>query len=177
MKPKKCKHCKKEFKPLRPLQYLCGYSCATKYAKASKKAKEQAEKQKVKKIKESLLTHKDYLKMLQTVFNSYIRLRDKKLGCISCGDKTRQFHAGHYRSVGSAPHLRFNELNVHKQCAKCNTYLHGNLIDYRINLIKKIGLESLESLEQNNDTFKLSIPEIKEKIKEYKQRIKDLKHE
>lgn len=171
MKEKKCKQCKKDFKPARPLQYLCGFTCANRYLKDRKKDKKKEQKT----VKDSLITYSEWLKIFQATFNLFIRLRDKQEGCISCGNNDRQMHAGHYRSVGSAPHLRFNELNVHKQCAKCNNYLHGNLIDYRINLIKKIGIEEVESIESNNTSFKLSIPEVKELIIDYKQKIKDLK--
>ena len=56
-------------------------------------------------------------------------------------------HAGHKYSAGQHPITRFDEDNVHGQCIHCNTYLHGNLEDYRKNLINKIGIEKVEELD------------------------------
>lgn len=143
---------------------------ATLKAKKEVKKAEQAE---LRAKKEKLKTRSEWLADLQKVFNQYIRKRDEGNGCISCGTTSGQMHAGHYRSVGAAPELRFEELNVHVQCATCNNYLSGNLIEYRINLVKKIGSEKVEWLEGSHDPQKLTIQEIKEKIKEYKQKIKE----
>jgi len=144
--------------------------------KKEREKKAKQERKETKKAKEALLTHRDYLKLFQTVFNTYIRERDKDLPCISCGkNNEKQFHAGHYRSVGSCPELRFEELNVWRQCATCNTYLHGNLIEYRKELINRIGVEKVEWLEGYQPSNKMLISEIKEKIKEYKTKINALK--
>ena len=176
----KCKNCKELFEPKwfnwkycdKDLCHNLGVKELVKKER-DKKAK-QGRKEK-KKAKEALLTHKDYLRLFQTVFNSYIRLRDKDLPCVSCGkNNEKQFHAGHYRSVGSCPELRFNELNIWRQCATCNTYLHGNLIEYRKELINRIGVDKVEWLEGNHPSSKMLIPEIKEKIKEYKAKINSL---
>ena len=140
----------------------------------SKKDKEW----KVKKaqMKSDLLTHKDYIKLLQTVFNTYIRERDKDLPCISCGVlNCEEFHAGHYLASTYQYH-RFNPKNVHKQCSRCNTHLRGNLISYRIELIKRIGLEEVEYLENSRHMMlEITIPDIKDLIIKYKEKIKELK--
>ena len=81
----------------------------------------------------------------QTTFNSWIRLRDKDKGCISCGGEVH--HAGHYLSAGHHGHLRFNEMNVNGQCLRCNNFLHGNLINYRIGLVKRYGEQKVQYLE------------------------------
>ena len=173
MKAKKCKQCKKSFTPERPLQYLCSFECSIEYLK-KEKAKCWAKEKKV--LKEKLMTHKDYLKLLQITFNTYIRTRDERQPCISCGTfKAEEFHAGHYVAT-THQYLRFNENNVWKQCSKCNTHLRGNLIPYRIELINRIGLKQVEQLENDrNKEQKLSISEIKEMIIIYKQKIKDEK--
>lgn len=82
----------------------------------------------------------------QTVFNAFIRKRDEGLPCISCGSYNTA-HASHFMSAGNYNYLRFNEDNVHLSCVKCNTFLHGNLIEYRKRLIQKIGQERVEYLE------------------------------
>ncbi len=97
------------------------------------------------------------MKEAQTIFNTWIRLRDKGNLCISCDKICKKENAGHYKSVGGFPELRFEPLNVHLQCEYCNTYLHGNLIEYRKRLIKKIGLEKAEWLEKKHDPKKYTI--------------------
>jgi len=177
----KCKNCKEVFEP-KWFNWkfcdkdLCHNLGVKELVKKEREKKAKQERKEMKKAKEALLTHRDYLKLFQTVFNSYIRERDKDLPCISCGkNNEKQFHAGHYRSVGSCPELRFEELNVWKQCATCNTYLHGNLIEYRKELINRIGVEKVEWLEGYQPSNKMLISEIKEKIKEYKTKINALK--
>ena len=176
----KCKNCKEVFKPRKFNWKYCesdvcnniGVQDLIKKVRATKK---NDNRKKTKKEKEALLTHRDYLKLFQTVFNTYIRTRDKELPCVSCGkNNEKQFHAGHYRSVGSCPELRFSELNVWRQCATCNTYLHGNLIEYRKELINRIGVDRVEWLEGAQPSNKLMIPEIKSKIVEYKLKLKSL---
>lgn len=179
-KMRECIYCGTGFTP-KPLYNnsilpkVCSPRCAIGYAreKEEKRVAQIIRKEKKKSL-EKLMTHSDWLKVLQKVFNAYIRKRDEKETCISCGTTKGQMHAGHFRSVGSAPHLRFHELNVWKQCATCNNHLHGNLIEYRKRLVNKIGADQVEWLENYNETGKLSIPEIKDKIQEYKNKIKRL---
>ena len=159
IKPKKCKVCKVEFTPIKPLQQVCGFECALELAK-NKRIK--TVKKEIKEAKLKLKSRSDWLKDTQVVFNKYIRLRDQDDGCISCGSKSAYaYHAGHYRSIGSAGHLRFNELNCHRQCSACNTHLSGNLIRYRLGLIRKIGIHATEALESDNSTIKIGIEEIR----------------
>ena len=129
--------------------------------------------------KEQLKTRRDYIKDLQVIFNRFIRARDDKQTCISCGSMPSQkrggvFDAGHYRSVGANPELRFNEDNCHKQCVRCNRELSGNVANYRINLIKRIGQDRVDIIEGKHPPLKWSVMEIKHKIKNYKQKLKQL---
>ena len=80
-------------------------------------------------------------------FNAFIRRRDAECTCISCGQR-KPLQAGHFYSAGHYPVLRFNENNVHGQCMRCNFYLSANLINYRVNLIEKIGREAVEELDE-----------------------------
>ena len=90
----------------------------------------------------------DHAKDAQAQFNRFIRLRDDALPCISCGRHHEgQYHAGHYKTVGGNPELRFHEQNCHKQCAPCNNHLSGNISKYRPALIEKIGEAAVLSLE------------------------------
>lgn len=134
--------------------------------KRDKENKEKAERADLRARKESLKTAGDYIKEAQVAVNKYIRMRDYGKPCISCGALPVQkaggtIDAGHYRSRGAASHLRFNILNIHGQCVSCNRYKSGNAVDYRINLIDKIGLELVEALEQDNQPRKFTIDYLK----------------
>lgn len=107
-------------------------------------------------------------KTAQKYFNSYIRLRDSDLGCISCV-KYEVDHAGHYIAQGSSGALRYNEDNVQGQCRNCNVWLHGNLIEYRLNLVKKIGEDRVKYLEDHrHDIKKWTREELEYLISKYK---------
>ncbi|MCQ9120972.1 protein NinG [Rodentibacter pneumotropicus] len=180
LKPKKCKSCGKAFTPFNSLQKACTPKCALELARNNaQKAREKAEKQKLKERKTRLRSRSEWLKEAQSVFNKFIRLRDKDEPCISCGRYHQgQWHAGHYRSVGACPELRFCELNVHKQCAPCNDHKSGNVIEYRINLVKKIGADKVEWLErQDHDPKKYTIEDCKEIIQYYKAKVKELERD
>ena len=173
MKPKKCKNCKELFQPTKPLQSVCGYACAMVIGK---KATTKQLNQDMRHRKLALKTKAEWLRETQTVFNAYIRLRDAHLGCISCGNHlSNQYAAGHYRTVGSAPHLRFDERNVHKQCNRyCNMELSGNIIKYRQGLVAKIGLEAVEQLECDNTPQHYTIEQIQNIKSYYQLKIKEL---
>jgi hypothetical protein len=166
---KKCKQCKNSFEVLRPLQYLCGPVCATKYV-----GKKESEKR-LKQMKRDLKDHQFYIQTLQKIFNTWIRLRDQGKDCISCGKKlTGTYHAGHFIPTTKQA-LRFNEDNVFGQCIKCNLHLHGNINGYVRNLPKRIGWERMERLyELEHTTVKWTIEELKELINIYKLRIKEI---
>ena len=128
----------------------------------------------MKKLKEKLriLTH-EYVRKRDTV-NGYAR-------CISCGRimKEGTFHAGHYYAAGKYENLRFDLDNIHSQCPQCNYYMHGNLENYRPNLIKKIGEKRFQRLELKASHYKRyghkwSKVELEIMIKEIKQKLKEL---
>lgn len=184
---KKCRICGNRFETSDSFRQWCSPECGVELAKQrTSKAKAKAEKardklarEKIKKAKENLKSRSDWLNELQTWVNKFIRLRDKDEPCISCGRFHQgQWHAGHYRSRGACPELRFNEDNIHKQCSVCNNHKSGNAIDYRINLIKKIGVERVAFLERNNHPpLKMSVDEIKAQIQLYKAKCKELESE
>ncbi|MDH2997203.1 NinG recombination protein [Pasteurellaceae bacterium LFhippo2] len=185
-KQHKCKECGAYYFKSLSTQQVCSVKCAMAVGKRKaeekrrkkEKADRLADRKRMKERKERLKSRREHLADLQKVFNQFIRLRDKDEPCISCGRYHQgQWHAGHYRTVGACPELRFEELNVHKQCSVCNNHLSGNLIEYRINLIEKIGLENVEWLERkDHPPLKLTEDEIKELIKQYKAKIKELKN-
>jgi len=114
--------------------------------------------------RERLKTKSGHLADAQKAFNRYIRARDHDEPCISCGTRNPliQYCAGHYFTVGGHPELRFEELNVHKQCNKnCNMELSGNIAAYRVNLVKKIGEPLMAWLEGPHQAKNYIIEDIK----------------
>ena len=175
---KNCKICKQKFKPrFSTLQATClNPDCIIEYAK---QVHEKASKADLKERKNKLIPLSQWKKKLQTVFNKFIRLRDERMGCISCGKPLKgKYDAGHFYSVGSTPNLRFDERNVHGQCVTCNQYKHGNLIAYREGLIQRIGLQSFEQLEvDKTKELRLTIPQVQDLISHYKNKIQYVQRE
>lgn len=174
-KPKKCKICPNTFQPINSLQKVCSPKCAIDYTREQQKKKDRKE---LRQRKQALKTKSDLLKEAQYEFNRYTRLRDERLPCISCGRfHEGQYHAGHYRTVGSVPELRFHPWNCHKQCSTCNNYLSGNLVEYRRNLEKRIGKKNLGWLEGPHQPQHWTREDIKEIKQYYREKIKALKDE
>lgn len=142
----------------------------------------RAERKRLKQRKEALRPLKWYEDKAQEWVNKFIRLRDRLLPCISCGKETRKggyvgaggLHAGHYRSRGACSFLRFHEDNIHGQCAQCNEQLSGNAIEFRIALVKKIGTDRVEWLEQQPKSRKWTREELDGITTEYKAKCKQL---
>jgi 5-methylcytosine-specific restriction endonuclease McrA len=179
LKPKRCAQCRDVFQPSRTMQKVCGVTCATEHAKrlAAQKAARanKAERKSLREALEKAKTRGAHLKELQTAFNAWVRARDAGKPCISCGRFGQDMQAGHYRSVGSSPATRFMPNNCWLQCRQCNLYQHGSPISYRINLIKRIGLEAVEELEKDHPPLKLTLAEILEMKAYYRARTRDLK--
>jgi hypothetical protein len=166
------------------MQQACSVPCAIKLAEKQREQKAaRAKRDERKSLREALekaKTRGTHLKELQTAFNAFIRARDAGLPCISCGRPASwrgQWDAGHYRSVGSNPASRFDPLNVNKQCGPCNVHLSGNLIAYRVGLVKKIGLEAVEQLEGPHSPLKLTLDEILKMKAFYRAEVRRLKKE
>lgn len=187
-KPRKCKACRASFMPTRQMQAVCGPLCAADHARAVA-AKQAAAAAKVEKAgdrakREAMKTHPQLTREVQAIFNTWIRMRDVEQPCISCGkppgDMTALHagrDAGHYRSTGSAPHMRFVEANVHAQCVSCNQFKAGNAVDYRIGLVQRIGLAAVEALEADQTPRKYSRDELRALRDDYKARVRAMKKE
>jgi hypothetical protein len=168
----RCRNCKEKFEPVRFNQKYCfNKMCVDAWVQ---EAKVKDWKKTKKKMQEDLETIQDLVKATQIVFNKYIRLRDKHELCISCKQIPKKSNAGHYYNANNHWNVRFNEDNVHLQCEHCNTFLSGNLINYRENLLKKIGEGKFQLLEaEANKTRKFTKEELKEIIETYKKKIKE----
>lgn len=98
--------------------YYCDMDHAVIYAQEKgRKMRERQLRRKRKERNDESLPHQ--LKLTQLTVNKLVRLLDQGKPCISCGEY-RELEAGHYRSVGSMPSLRFDTRNIHGQCRPCN---------------------------------------------------------
>lgn len=177
LKPKRCVTCKTEFNPHSSLAKACSPKCAVEYTKQVR-AKKQAKADKIR--LEEMKTLPQLTKECQQVFNKFIRLRDWGQPCISCGTPhtgaANSFDAGHYRSVGSSPEVRFDPRNVHGQCKRCNRFGFDSSA-YRANLVSKIGVDQVEALEGEKTAKNYTRQDIRARIITYKQRCKELERE
>ncbi len=181
-KPKICKNpaCRGPFVPQRLGQAVCSPACAIidaprNQAKA-RKALAQVERKEIKLRKEALKSRADHMKDTQQAFNEWVRYRDAALPCVSCGRHHEgKYDAGHYRTVGSNPALRFEPLNCHKQCVPCNQHKSGNVIEYRLELVRRIGIDKVEWLEGPHEPKKYTIEELKALTAKYRALTRELK--
>ena len=171
----RCKICKAKFEPKYFLQKACFEpKCLADWARLERESKadkvHSVKKRKMKDNDKSLRNRE-----AQKAFNSFIRARDSALPCVSCGrHHSGKYDAGHYRSRGAFPELRFNELNCHKQCSPCNTQLSGNIANYRPILLERIGIDNLEFIEGPHEPKKYTCAELKEIELHYKLKLKEL---
>lgn len=181
LRAKKCASCREPFTPARPGAKVCGERCAAAFGiAASAKAARIAAKavRKADKVRKDAIEPLEYwLKRAEKACNSYIRKRDEWQGCISCGRHNAEvWNAGHFISVGANRSLRFNEDNIHLQCARpCNKDKGGNIHEYRKGLLLKIGAERLALLDGWHDPVKMTRAKAQEIEAHYKQELQKLK--
>lgn len=121
---KKCRSCGEWFQPFNTMQKACGPACALVVGREARAKKERKE---LRERKQAVKSRREWMKEAQQEFNKFIRLRDAKEPCICCGQWADEswkpggsWDAGHYKSVGAHPELRFEEMNCHKQLKSCN---------------------------------------------------------
>jgi hypothetical protein len=179
---KKCRvpECGASFVPSRLGQAVCSQACAIidapRHAPKARKALADVQRSEIKVRKEKLKSRSDHLKDTQQAFNAWVRERDAALPCISCGRHHQgKYDAGHYRTVGSNPALRFEPMNCHRQCSPCNTQLSGNIVNYRIELVKRIGIGNVEWIEGPHEAQKYTVEELKALTAKYRALTRELK--
>lgn len=185
---RRCKTCRKKVPAesafVSQLRAFCSFDCLQAFTKSEQGRKTIAKSSlaETRERKQKLLTRSDHTKLAQAAFNAYIRFRDRDRGCISCGNFVLDdqigggWDCGHYRSTGSAPHLRFGGiracLNAHKQCVKCNRFLSGNVAEYRKELVRKIGVKLVEAVEADQHSRSYTIEELQRITQIYRKRKK-----
>lgn len=190
VKQKKCKSkgCGVLFTPTRPMQTVCSVMCAVLDARIKREQEEtkkrQEQRRKDRETRDRLKTRSDWIKEAQREFNKYIRLRDVGFGCVSCGaELVREaaagggYDCGHFRSVGSAPHLRFDPRNAAGQCKRCNRYGAGMVAEYRKGLISRHGLAFVLEVEADQTTRRYTVDELKDIRDKYRALAKQLESE
>lgn len=189
-KPKKCKSkgCGVLFTPTRPMQTVCSVMCAVLDARIKREQaetkKRQEQRRKDREARDKLKTRSDWIKEAQREFNKYIRLRDAGLGCISCDAQLVHeaaagggYDCGHFRSVGSAPHLRFDPRNAAGQCKRCNRYGSGRVVEYRKGLVLRHGLAFVEGIEADQTPRHYTVDDLKAIRDKYRALAKQLEKE
>lgn len=158
----RCRHCKTYFNRELGVKtnaaWFCSFDHAIEYGQ-SKAASIHAklQKQDLVKRKAELKPISKLLSETQAVVNKYVRLRDHHKGCVSCDKPATwigQWHASHFHSRGASSYLRFNLWNIHKSCSICNNHLSGNIGEYQPELIRRIGQDKFDYLEQYKATPK-----------------------
>ena len=172
--------CATKFVPAKLGQKVCGWACGLAIAPANqdraRKSLAQVERKEIKVRKEKLKSRGDHLKDCQTAFNAWVRQRDIGLPCVSCGrHHNGQWQAGHFKSVGGHPALRYEPLNVWRQCAPCNTHKSGDLLNYRAELVRRIGEEKVLWLEGPHEPKKYTIDDLKALTARYRELTRELK--
>ncbi|WLG49135.1 recombination protein NinG [Pseudomonas sp. FP1742] len=181
-RPKKCRveTCRASFVPSRLGQAVCSPACAIldapKNQDKARKALADVGRKELQAAKERIKPKGQYMREAQTAFNAWVRERDAKLPCISCGRHHQgKYDAGHYRTVGSNPALRFEPLNCHRQCSPCNTHKSGDIVNYRIELVKRIGADKVDWLEGPHEAKRYTIEDLKAITAEYRAKTRELK--
>lgn len=103
---------------------------------------------------------------LDVLFSRFIHARDAGKRCISCGSNG-QLQAGHFIK---RQHLatRWEPMNVHLQCVRCNHWLHGNEGAYALALVDLYGEAVVRNLlVLKHSTVKFTRADLQELIERY----------
>jgi hypothetical protein len=185
-RPKKCRveTCRTLFVPARMGQAVCSPACAIidapKNQDKARKAIQQEDRKSLRAAKERVKTKGQHMREAQAEFNAWVRARDADLGCVSCDKPSTwdgQWHASHFRSVGSSPEHRFNPANVHKACSVCNNHLSGNILGFTPELIRRIGAEAVEALLGPSEPRRYTIEDLKAIKAQYRAKTRELKRQ
>lgn len=170
---KRCRFCK-EYERTETMTAINGaFYCSMEHAIAyglerGEKMREKSLRAKRKQAKQGSLPHQ--IKLTQMAVNKLVRLLDHGKPCISCGE-FRELEAGHYRSVGSMPSLRFDLRQIWGQCRPCNmggtrSHKRGKnpaLVrdEYEKGLRERMGDECVEWINGPHEPKHWSIPGLK----------------
>lgn len=184
-KPRKCKVCKAQYTPTKPMQTVCGIGCAKALAQSARVKAERRkaiqERRDTRARLESMKGVPELIREADIAFGAYIRARDAGKPCICCGARAKtapmtggEWDAGHFRSRGAASHLRYDERNCHAQLKQCNRRA-WDVASYRANLIERIGADEVDALECDNNPHKWTRDELREIRDTYRRKAREVK--
>lgn len=177
--PRKCVVCPKSFVPSNSMIRHCSPRCGLKILALKAKAERTAFRHR----KDAAKTPRELKGQAVSAFNAYIRYRDRLQTCIDCGKPFEPqkpggtVDAGHFRSVGSAEHMRFIEDNVHSQRKNCNMPGGTSYDRYKAGLIERIGLERVAAVESDQTERHYKSDDFRRIRDIYKAKLKALKCE
>ena len=200
-KARKCAHCSAEFRPtFNTTQKVCSPACALAMAPVhqvkARKALADIERREIKVRKEKLKSRGEFVQEAEKAVRDYRRTYELSIGsgCMSCGLSQEEilaaqgwktggaFDAGHFLGKGARPELRLVPSNIWLQCKSCNAgsskYAHkGSTVSqaFRVGLIARIGLDSVEALEADHEPRKHTVDELKAITAEYRAKTRELK--
>ena len=171
-----------------PLGAFCNWGCAVSHGKAlaekkkirDAKVKAKAERVKHTLNKKSVRRRSDWYATLQSLVNQWItKVRDVDEACCTCGTRSLdiKYDAGHFFTVGARKDIRFNPMNIHKQCSQnCNVYGSGMRLEYKEFIIARYGQEGLDELTLESSQLKDQFPtwqDIEAEIIRYRKILRD----
>lgn len=192
---KKCRECRKPFKPYNTLQVACSPKCALVIGKkeAVKKAERQAKQARAERREFNRRDVNWQHKQCQRVFNrmrvleemEWFRARGMEPECISCGKTHMDWCCGHFKTRGAQSGLRYDRNNTFLQCNKyCNESLSANIEGtkttrgYKRGLAERFGEEEAQRIidhcETNTAPVKWEWQELEALRKQWNQRIREL---
>jgi len=189
---KACRYCKKYREVHKmvkvPLGVFCNWGHAVAHGKAlaekkkvkDVKAREKASRAKHTLDKKSVKRRSDWYATLQALVNQWVtKVRDVDEACCTCGTRNPdiKYDAGHFFSVGARKDLRFNTMNIHKQCNQiCNVYGSGMRLEYEAFIVARYGQWALDELTLEGKPLKDQFPtwsDIEDEIKRYRKILRD----
>lgn len=178
----KARGCNNKFVPFNSMQAWCSPACG--YVISQEKLARKREKERISRKRENAMAKRLFLendkkhvrKGAVAYLHKWILWRDRGLDCIACGKSLsgKKVNASHYMPAGMNSAVKFHEDNIHAGCVQCNMCKSGNLVPYRINLLKRIGSDRVEWLESQRQVKKWTIEELREIRQEYGDRLRKL---
>ena len=156
---------------------FCGVDCAYLFAKAKQEKsqaklisklksnrvkRDKADRKETKQRKKELMSRAQWYDKLQSLVNQFVtKVRDVNEPCCTCGteSQTIKYDAGHFFTRAARSDIRFDLINIHKQCSvKCNQYGSGMRNEYEKFIVKRYGQEELDRLTMKQTDLKERFP-------------------
>jgi hypothetical protein len=189
---RKCRNpdCRKKFAPVRStLEQCCSPECAIAWSRtdAGQRFVEQRKRREARAAKaafrEKHIKLSELKQKAQDAFNAWIRERDRNFPCVSCGRFDLNdpltgggWDAGHFRTVGACPQLRYEPDNCHRQCKHCNKY-RAQSVEHRLGVLARIGSERLSWIEGHHPEVKWDRDQLRAIEAHYKSELKILQQQ